>query len=137
MPLRRVRTPVEQLQPFERGRTVVLRIAGWTYRRIAEHLGTMYRWCVATFSSGLWNIPTPVHQDLRNVRAVVAARTASREEMRTHVVPAVSPRTIGNHLPAAGLDHVCLWPGYRGDIQLFFKRYQHNLQRTAYTRNSD
>ena len=27
-------------------------------------LGTMYRWCVAALSSGLWNIPTPVDQVL-------------------------------------------------------------------------
>ena len=39
MPHRRVRTPVEQLQPFERGRIVVLREAGCTYRRIAAHEG--------------------------------------------------------------------------------------------------
>ena len=36
---RRIRTPVEQLQPFERGRIVRLREAGWTYRRIAAHVG--------------------------------------------------------------------------------------------------
>ena len=35
MPLRRVCTPVEQLQSFEWGRIVNLREAGWTYRRIA------------------------------------------------------------------------------------------------------
>ena len=38
MPRRRVHTPVEQLQPFERGRTVALREARWTYRRIAAHV---------------------------------------------------------------------------------------------------
>ena len=27
-------------------------------------LGTMYLWYTATFSSGLWNIPTPVDQVL-------------------------------------------------------------------------
>ena len=32
-------TPVEQFQPFERGRIVGLREAGWTYRRIAAHVG--------------------------------------------------------------------------------------------------
>ena len=32
-------TSVEQLQPFERGRIVCLREAGWTYQRIAAHVG--------------------------------------------------------------------------------------------------
>ena len=39
MPRRRVCTPIEQLQPFERGRIVGLRGAGWTYRWIAAHVG--------------------------------------------------------------------------------------------------
>ena len=39
MPRRRVRSPVEQLQPFERGRTVTLQERGWTYRQIAVHVG--------------------------------------------------------------------------------------------------
>ena len=33
----------------------------------------------------------------------MATQTASREEMRAHVASAVSPRTNGNHLLAAGL----------------------------------
>ena len=36
-------------------------------------------------------------------RAAVAAWTASREEIRAHVEPAVWPRTIGNHLLEAWL----------------------------------
>ena len=73
----------------------------------------MYRWCVVSLGSDLWNIPTPVdqfctaeRQDRRIVRAVVvvvAARTAFREEIRAHVEPAVSPRTIGIRLLAAEL----------------------------------
>ena len=39
MLLRRVCTPVIQLQPFARGHIVGLREAGWTYRRIAAHVG--------------------------------------------------------------------------------------------------
>ena len=39
MPCRRVRTPVEHLQLFERVRMVGLREAGWIYRRIAAHVG--------------------------------------------------------------------------------------------------
>ena len=42
---------------------------------------------------------TDARQDRRIVRAVVAA---SREEIRAHVAPAVSPRTIGNRLFAGG-----------------------------------
>ena len=38
MPRRRVRTPVEQLQPLERGCIVGLREDGWTYRQIAAHV---------------------------------------------------------------------------------------------------
>ena len=77
-------------------------------------LRTMYRWCVAAFSSGLWNIPTPVDQVLdghivqthvrvEHCRAAVAVRTASREEIREYVVPDVSPWTIGNCMLAVGL----------------------------------
>ena len=32
--------------------------------RLLHMLGIMYRWCVAAFSSGLWNITTPVDQVL-------------------------------------------------------------------------
>ena len=78
-------------------------------------LGTMYQWCVAAFSSGLWNIPTPVNQILDGrvvqtyvkidafVRAAVVVLTASKEEIRVHIAPAVSPKTIGNLLLAAEL----------------------------------
>ena len=86
MPRRRVRTAVEQPQPFEHGRIVGLREAGKTYRRNAVHVRTMYRLCIAASSSGLWNILTPVDQVLDArivqmhvkiiVQAVVAARTA-------------------------------------------------------------
>ena len=75
----------------------------------------MYRWCIAAFSSGLWNIPTPVDQVLDDrlvqtrvkidiiVRAAVAARTASKEEIRAYGAPDVSPRIIENCLLTAGL----------------------------------
>ena len=39
MSCRRARTPIEQLQPFEQSRIVGLREVGWTYRRIAAHVG--------------------------------------------------------------------------------------------------
>ena len=38
-PRRRVCTPAEEFQTFERGRIVGLREAGWTYRRIAARVG--------------------------------------------------------------------------------------------------
>ena len=62
MPRRRVRTPVQQLQPFERYRIEGLREAGWKYRRIdVQYMFViMYRRFVAAFSCGLWNIPAPV-----------------------------------------------------------------------------
>ena len=113
MPRRRGRTPVEQLQPFERGRIVGLREAGWTYRRIAVHLGhnvSMVCCCFHQRSVEHSHIrrqhsgrsrSTDAHQDQRIVRAAVSARTASREEIRAHVALAVSSRIIGNSLLAA------------------------------------
>ena len=89
MPLRRVRTPVEQLQPFERE-------TGWTYQRIAAHVGHNVSMACRFFQQ--WSVKhTPVDQvldgrlvhslqDRRIVRAVVAARTTPREEIRTHIV---------------------------------------------------
>ena len=91
--------PVVAISPFEWACIVGLHI-----------LGTMYQWCVAAFNTGIWNIPThksgcgllrtDAHQDQHIVRVAVAA---SREEIHTHVAPAISPRSIGNHLLAAGL----------------------------------
>ena len=77
-------------------------------------LGKMYQWCVGNFSNSLWNIPTPVdyvldglviqtHVKIDALYEQRGSRTASREEIRSHVAPAVSPRTIGNRLLAAGL----------------------------------
>ena len=72
-------------------------------------LGTMYRWCVAAFSNGLGNIPTPIDQVLDDhviqtiVWAAVATGTAYREEIQPHIAPAMSTRTIGNCLLVTGL----------------------------------
>ena len=112
---RRVCTPVEQFQSFERGRTVGLREAGWTYRRIVAHVGHNVSVVCRCFQQ--WSVEhshtsrpgsgrprgTDVRQDRRIVRAVVAARTAPREVIRAHVAPAVSPRIINNRLRAVGL----------------------------------
>ena len=121
MPRRRVLTPVEQLQSFELGRIVGLQEAGWTYGRIAAHVGHNVSMVFRNFqqwSVGHSHTRTPCSgrphsidalQDQRIVRAAVAARTASREEIRVHFAPAVSPRTIGNRRLA--VDHLCLLPG--------------------------
>ena len=51
-----------------------------------------------------WPHNTDAHQDRHIMQAVVATQTAFRKEIWAHVVaPAVSLRTIGNHLLAPGL----------------------------------
>ena len=50
-------------------------------------------------------------QDRCILWADVAAPTAFKEEIRAHVAPAVSPRTIGNFCLQQDSDHVCFWPG--------------------------
>ena len=52
-----------------------------------------------------WPQSIDARQDRHIVRAAVAAGTASREEIRAHVAPAESPRSIGNRLLAAGLTY--------------------------------
>ena len=113
MPLRRVRTPVEQLQPFKWGRIVGLREAEWAYRRIAAHVGHSASVVCRCFHQRSVKHPhirrprsgrphsTDARQDQRIVRAAVSVRTASGEEIRAHVALAVSPRIIGNSLLAA------------------------------------
>ena len=119
-PTSSLRTPVEQLQTFERGRIVGLREAGWTYRRIAAHVGRNVSTVCCCFEQ--WSVEhshyrrpgsgrlhsTDARQGRRIVRAVVAARTASREEIRARVAPAVSPRTIGKLRLQQDSDHLCL-----------------------------
>ena len=115
MPRRRVRTHVEQFQSFERGRIVGLRETGWTYGRIIAHDGhnvsVMCRSNHQLFvkhshtrrpGSGR-PCTTDARQYRRIVRAAVAARIESREEIWARVAPAVPSRTIGHRLLAAGL----------------------------------
>ena len=114
---RRVRTPVEQIQPFERSRNVGLRESGWTYRRITLYDG--HNVSVVCHYFQQWSVEhsrtrrpgsrrprsTNARQDRRIVLAVVAARTASRAA----VAPTLSPRAIRNRLLAVGLrSHVHL-----------------------------
>ena len=74
---RRVRTPVEQFQPFEQGRILGLREAGWTYRRSAAHVVSVEHSHTRRPCSGRPR-STGERQDWHIVRAAVAARTASR-----------------------------------------------------------
>ena len=115
MLLRRVNTPVKQIKPFARGRIVGLREAGWTYRRIAAHVGQNVLVVYRRFQQ--WSVEyshtrrpgsgrprnTDSYQDQRIVRAAVAAQTVYRDEIRMHVAPVVSPRAIGNRLLTVGL----------------------------------
>ena len=60
---RRVRTPIGQLQPYERGLIVGGQLDGHI-DGLLHMLGTVYRGCVAAFNSDLCNIPTLVDQVL-------------------------------------------------------------------------
>ena len=89
MLLRRLRNPVEQLQPVDRGSILCLRKAGWTYRRTAAHVGhnvSVVCRCFQKYSEEHSHTRRPgsgqprstdVRQDRRIVRPVMAARTAS------------------------------------------------------------
>ena len=119
MPHPRIRTPVEQLQPFQRDRTV----AGWTYRRIAAHVEEcccFQQWSVEhskTRRPGSGRpYSTDTHQNQRIMRASVPTRIASREEIWAHVAPAVSPMTISNRLLAAGIQSC---------VSFFYNLYQY------------
>ena len=79
---RQVRIPVEQLQPTERDRIVCLQEAGWHIDGLLHMLGTMYLWCVAALSSSLWNIPTPVDQDLDGRVVQAHVKIAALREQR-------------------------------------------------------
>ena len=100
---------------FEWDSIVGLRETGRTYWRIAAHVGhnvsVVFR-CFQQSSVEHFHTRRPgsgrprstdARQDRRILRALVAALTASREEIWVHVATAVSPRTIGNRLLAAGL----------------------------------
>ena len=115
MPCWWVRIPVEQLQPFERVCTVGIQETGWTYQRIAANVGynvsvvcrCFQQWSMESSHTRRpcvgWPHSTDIRQDQCIMRAVMAAQTASREEIRAHVAPVVSLRAIGYCLLAAGL----------------------------------
>ena len=132
MPRRRVRNPVEQLQPFEWGRIVDLRQAGWTYRQITSHVGhnvsvmcRCLRWSMehshthrpgsghlvfaATDRCHLlqFRIQGRVVQTHVKIDELCEQRWPPEQHLGKksgyHVEPSVSLRTIGNRLLAAGL----------------------------------
>ena len=119
MPRRRVRTPVEQLQPFERGHIVDLREAGFLHM-----LGTMYRWCVAAFTNGLCNIPTFVDRvlDSRVVQTHVKIEALCEQrwppeqhpgKKSGHILHLLCHQApLGTICLQQDSDHVCLSPGY-------------------------
>ena len=87
-------------------------------------LGTMYRWCVAAFSSGLWNIPTPVDQvlDGRVIQTHVKIDAFCEQRWPTkqylgkksghmlHLLCHQGP--LGTVCLQQDSDQVWLWPGY-------------------------
>ena len=99
------------IRPFELGRIVRLREAGWSDRRAAAYVGHNVGG-VSLFSAVIYGIFTHTRspasgrprstyedQDRRTVRATVAA---SKEEIR-HMLHCCITRTIGNRLLASGL----------------------------------
>ena len=87
-------------------------------------LGTVYRWCVADFSSDLWNIPTPIDQVLDGhiVQSHVKIDALCEQWWLPKQHPGKKSRHMLHLLCHQGLlgsvclqqdsDHVCLWPGY-------------------------
>ena len=121
---RRIPTPVQQRQPFERGRIVCLGEAGSTYRRVAAHVGHNVSGVVSLLSTvvcGTFPHPRPgsgrprstdARQDRRIVLAAVAARIASRKKYG-HMLHLLCPQgTLGTIYLQQDSDHVCLWLGY-------------------------
>ena len=83
----------------------------------------------------LW---TDARKDRRIVRAAVPARTVPREEIRAHVAPALSLRTIGNRLLEVGLRsrvplaRLPLTPKHRQARMLWFRdRVYWRLKRSS------
>ena len=106
------------------------KIALYTCGKLDEHngllhmLGSMYRWCVAAFSSVLWNIPTSVDQvlDGRVVQMHVKIdalceqwwtpeqHPGKKSGQMLHLSYHKGP--LGTVCLQQDSDHVCLWPGY-------------------------
>ena len=84
----------------------------------------MYRWCVAAFSSDLWNIPTPVDQILdghivwMHVKIMNCASSSGHlnniqgRNLGTCCTCCVTQGPLGSVCLQLDSDHMCLWPGY-------------------------
>ena len=87
-------------------------------------LRTMYQWCVAAFSSGLWNIPIPIDQTLDSHEVQMQVKTDALYKQQW--LPKQHPGKKSGHMlhllchqgPMGTIclqhdsDHVCIWPGY-------------------------
>ena len=115
---------VVAIQPFERDRSVNLQENGWTYRRIAAHLGHNVSVVCRCFQQ--WSMEhshdcrpgsgrlhsTDAPQDWRIVRVVVAARTDPVKKSRHMLHLLCHQGPLGTVCLQQNSDHVCLWPGY-------------------------
>ena len=102
MSRRQVCPPIEHIRPLERGRAVglwkldgyILRIAAYVWHNVSVVCCYFQQWSVEhphTRRSGSGRPhSTDSRQDRRIVRIAVAARTASREDIRAYVAHAVS-----------------------------------------------
>ena len=87
-------------------------------------LSRMYRWCIAAFSSGLWNIPTPVAQvlDGRVIQTHVKIDVLCEQRWQpeqypgkksVHMVHLLSHQgPLGTVCLQKDSNHVCLWSVY-------------------------
>ena len=110
----------EQLLPSERCHIVGLQKLHGHSDRLLHMLGTMFWWCVATFSSGLWNIPTPVNQVLIKMHIRIYTLCVQQWPHKKH--PGKKSGHMLHLLCHQGSlltdclqqesDHVWLWPGY-------------------------
>ena len=124
MPRRRARSSVEQLQPFERGRIVDLRESAGHTDGLLHIFGTVYRWCVAAFSSSLWNIPTHIDQFLDGRLAQTHVKIDSLFEQwyapeqhlgkkSGHILHLLCHQgPLETICLQQDSYHMCLWPGY-------------------------
>ena len=119
-----LRTPVEQLQPFEGARIVGCRKLDGYIDESLHMLRTIYPWCVASFSRGLWNITTHIEQvlDGRVVQTHVKIEALCEQRWPNEQHPGKKSGhmlhllrhqgTLGTVCLHQDSDHVCLWPSY-------------------------
>ena len=125
MPHRQVRTPVEQLQPFEWGRILDLHETCWMCWRIALHsmsnVGVMcqcvQRWPVEhshTHRPGSgWLLSIDLGQGRRFVASSGGRPNSIQGRNPDTCCTCCSERTIGNRLLATGMSSGVFCPGYQ------------------------